>query len=92
MYKRQSERRDQDVAQVQPVLEDQLLSIARSQVEGSVARYNRGVRWEAEHLSVHGTRWVSMYPVSYTHLDVYKRQEATFVCRFCCPYIPPRFL
>lgn len=56
-----SERRDQDVSQVQPVLEDQLLSIARSQVEGSVARYNRGVRWEAEHLSVHGTRWVSMY-------------------------------
>lgn len=56
-----SERRDQDVAQVEPVLEDQLLSIARSQVEGSVSRYDRGVRWEAEHLVVHGTRWVSMY-------------------------------
>ena len=56
-----SERRDQDVSQIQPVLEDQLLSIARAQVEGSVARYNRGVRWEAERLAVHGTRWVSMY-------------------------------
>lgn len=56
-----SERRDQDVSQVQPVLEDQLLSIARSQVQGSVSRYNRGVRWEAERLAVHGTRWVSMY-------------------------------
>lgn len=56
-----SERRDQDVSQVQPVLEDQLLSIARSQVEGSVRNYDRGVRWEAERLAVHGTRWVSMY-------------------------------
>ena len=56
-----SERRDQDVSQVQPVLEDQLLSIARSEVHGSTSRYNRGVRWEGEHLDVHGTRWVSMY-------------------------------
>ncbi len=56
-----SERRDQDVSQIQPILEDQLLSIARSQVQGSVARYDRGVRWEAEGLAVHGTRWVSMY-------------------------------
>ena len=66
-----SERRDQDVSQIQPVLEDQLLSIARSQVEPSVQAYNRGVRWEAERLAVHGTRWVSMYlPVwlySYYH-------------------------
>ena len=42
-------------------LEDQLLSIARSQVESSVDRYDRGVRWERERLDVHGTRWVSMY-------------------------------
>ena len=56
-----SERRDQDVSQVQPVLEDQLLSIARSEVEGSARNYDRGVRWEAESLAVHGTRWVSMY-------------------------------
>lgn len=56
-----SERRDQDVSQIQPALEDQLLSIGRSQVERSVAPYERGVRWEAEQLAVHGTRWVSMY-------------------------------
>lgn len=68
-----SEKRDQDVSGVQPVLEDQLLSIARSQVEGSVSNYDRGVRWEHERLEVHGTRWVSMYlPVwlySYYHVD-----------------------
>lgn len=56
-----SQKRDRDVADLHPRLEDQLLSIARAQVEKSVARYDRGVRWEQEGLDVHGTRWVSMY-------------------------------
>ena len=56
-----SEKRDRDVAHLQPRLEDQLLSIARAKVESSVSRYDRGVRWEQERLDVHGTRWVSMY-------------------------------
>lgn len=66
-----SEKRDQDVSLVEPVLEDQLLSIARSRVEPSVRGYGRGVRWERERIEVRGTRWVSMYlPVwlySYYH-------------------------
>ena len=56
-----SEKRDMDVEKLRPHLEDELLSIARAQVEKSAARYDRGVRWEQEHLSVHGTRWVAMY-------------------------------
>ncbi|MEO6800155.1 MAG: TFIIB-type zinc ribbon-containing protein, partial [Rhodanobacter sp.] len=56
-----SEKRDLDVEKLRPHLEDELLSIARAQVEQSVARYDRGVRWEQEQLSVHGTRWVAMY-------------------------------
>ncbi|MEO7361412.1 MAG: TFIIB-type zinc ribbon-containing protein [Gemmatimonadaceae bacterium] len=56
-----SEKRDLDVEKLRPRLENELLSIARAQVEKSVARYDRGVRWEQEGLSVHGTRWVSMY-------------------------------
>ncbi len=56
-----SEKRNQDVEQLRPHLEDQLLSIARAQVEASVNRYDRGVRWEQESLDVRGTRWVSMY-------------------------------
>ncbi len=56
-----SEKRNRDVEHLRPRLEDQLLSIARHQVEGSVGRYDRGVRWERERLDVHGTRWVSMY-------------------------------
>jgi DNA-directed RNA polymerase subunit RPC12/RpoP len=56
-----SEKRDRDVEHLRPRLEDQLLSIARAQVEESVNRFDRGVRWESEGLDVHGTRWVSMY-------------------------------
>ena len=56
-----SEKRDRDVAALEPRLEDQLLSIARSEVAGSVSRFGRGVRWEQERLDVHGTRWVAMY-------------------------------
>lgn len=66
-----SEKRDKDVAAVQPVLEEQLLSIARSEVYDSTSRYDRGVRWETERLDLHGSRWVAMYlPVwlySYYH-------------------------
>lgn len=56
-----SEKRNSNIEHLQPRLEDQLLSIARAQVESSVRRYNRGVRWEQEKLDVLGTRWVSMY-------------------------------
>ena len=56
-----SEKRDLGVEKLRPHLEDELLSIARAQVEKSMRRYNRGVRWEQERLVVHGTRWVSMY-------------------------------
>lgn len=56
-----SEKRDRDVEHLRPRLEDQLLSIARCEVEASVTGYDRGVRWEQERLDVHGTRWVSMY-------------------------------
>lgn len=56
-----SEKRDQNVEQLLPHLEDQLMSVARAQVQATVKRYDRGVRWEQEGLSVHGSRWVSMY-------------------------------
>ncbi|MBS2937990.1 TFIIB-type zinc ribbon-containing protein [Nocardioides sp. J2M5] len=56
-----SEKRDLDVADLSPKLEDQLLSIGRSQVHGSLDRFDRGVRWEGEKVDVGGSRWVSMY-------------------------------
>lgn len=66
-----SEKRDQDVEDIQPQLENQLLSIARSQVQPTTTKYGRGVRWDQEGLDTHGTKWVAMYlPVwlySYYH-------------------------
>ncbi len=56
-----SEKRDLDVSDLHPVLEDQLLSIGRSQVQGSLSEFDRGVRWEQEQVDVGGSRWVSMY-------------------------------
>ena len=56
-----SEKRDRDVGDLKPVLEDQLLSIGRSQVHGSLTEFDRGVRWEQEQINVAGSRWVSMY-------------------------------
>ncbi|OHC62439.1 MAG: hypothetical protein A2040_00900 [Rhodocyclales bacterium GWA2_65_19] len=56
-----SEKRDLDVEELHPRLEEALLSIGRCQVEESMKRYDRGVRWERERIDVHGTRWVSMY-------------------------------
>ncbi|HVK30403.1 MAG TPA: TFIIB-type zinc ribbon-containing protein [Nocardioides sp.] len=56
-----SEKRDLNVEALKPVLEDQLLSIGRSEVRGSLGRFDRGVRWEQEKVDVGGSRWVSMY-------------------------------
>lgn len=56
-----SEKRDVDIEQLRPRLEDQLLSIARSRLEQSVRQYDRGVRWDMEKVEVHGSRWVAMY-------------------------------
>lgn len=56
-----SEKRDSDVEQLRPKLDEQLLSIARAQVHASLGRFDRGVRWEEEGLELHGSRWVAMY-------------------------------
>lgn len=56
-----SERRDRDVQHLMPRLQEQMLSMARAQMQPSVRRYDRGVRWERERLDLKGTRWVAMY-------------------------------
>jgi DNA-directed RNA polymerase subunit RPC12/RpoP len=56
-----SEKRDVNVEGMKPVLENQLLSIGRSEVRGSLGKFDRGVRWEQEKIDVGGSRWVSMY-------------------------------
>ena len=56
-----SEKRDRDVQHLMPRLQDQMLSIARAQLQRSVQGYDRGVRWERERIDLQGTRWVAMY-------------------------------
>ncbi|XPP25736.1 MAG: TFIIB-type zinc ribbon-containing protein [Leucobacter sp.] len=56
-----SEKRDLDVTGLSSEAYDRVLSIGRARAEGSVAQYDRGVRWEGEHLTVKGTRWVAVY-------------------------------
>ena len=56
-----SEKRDRDVQHLMPRLQDQMLSVARAQMQPSVQRYDRSVRWERERIDLKGTRWVSMY-------------------------------
>jgi DNA-directed RNA polymerase subunit RPC12/RpoP len=74
-----SEKRDQDVAEMHPELEDQLLSIARSQVAPSVDRYDRGVRWERERIDVHGTRWLAMYLPVWLYSHYHQRGGTSMV-------------
>ena len=40
---------------------DHLLSIARAKGENMVDRYDRGVRWDSEHVDLQGSRWVTVY-------------------------------
>ena len=56
-----SERRDRDVQHLMPRLHEQLLAIARAQMQPSVQHCDRGVRWERERIDLQGTRWVAMY-------------------------------
>jgi hypothetical protein len=56
-----SEKRDRDVQHLMPRLQEQMLSMARAQLQPTVRRYDRGLRWERERIDVKGTRWVSMY-------------------------------
>ncbi len=56
-----SEKRDRDVQHLMPRMHEQMLSIARAQMQPSVRRYDRGVRWESERMDLKGTRWLAMY-------------------------------
>lgn len=56
-----SEKRDRDVQHLMPRVQEQMLSVARAQLQPTVRRYDRGLRWERERLDLQGTRWVSMY-------------------------------
>lgn len=56
-----SERRDTNVERLAPIVHTQSQDIARHQALKTLGHYDRGVRWDAEHVEVVGQRWVSAY-------------------------------
>lgn len=56
-----SERRDQNISDLDSDVEEKFLSIGREKVRPTIQQYTRGVRWEGEGVAVRGTRWVTMY-------------------------------
>lgn len=66
-----SQRRDVEVDALLPLAQRQALDIGRFQMLESIKSYDRGVRWDTEHIDVVGERWVSAYlPVwLYSYLE-----------------------
>ncbi|PID97615.1 MAG: hypothetical protein CSA83_02370 [Actinomycetales bacterium] len=56
-----SEKRDLDIAHLQSQAADKLFSVGRNRAAEMITRFDRGVRWEQEELTLHGVRWVSIY-------------------------------
>lgn len=56
-----SERRDMQITSMQPDADGRVLSIGRARAGEMTRQYDRGIRWQQEALTVHGTRWLSLY-------------------------------
>lgn len=58
-----SERRDLDVEDVSPTIQEHLLSLARAGIAGSpeLRKFDRGVKWTHEGVRVDGIRWQTLY-------------------------------
>lgn len=72
-----SEKRDLNVQAMMPVVEDQMLSIARQKATDSAGQYDRGIRWDSEKLGVKGTRWVSVLLPIWLYSYFEKRPNGT---------------
>ena len=66
-----SEKRDLDIQNLGNEAYDRVMAIGRARADESIVGYDRGVRWESEHLTVTGSRWVAVYlPVwLYSYFD-----------------------
>lgn len=56
-----SERRDTNVEQIQPLVNLQVGDIGRFKADDTIKFYDRGVRWDQEHLELVGERWLTAY-------------------------------
>ena len=56
-----SEKRDTNIEQLKPIVEEQAKDIARFAANDSLEFYDRGVRWDSENLDIKGQQWKSAY-------------------------------
>ena len=66
-----SEKRDTNIEQLRPIVEEQSKDIARYAANDTLKHYDRGVCWETENLEVKGQQWKAAYlPVwLYSYMD-----------------------
>ena len=56
-----SEKRDTNVDQLRPLVDEQSKDIARFAANDTLKKYDRGVKWDEEHLDVKGKQWKTAY-------------------------------
>ena len=56
-----SERRDTNIDQLRPMVDEQSKDIARFAANGTLKEYDRGVSWSQEQLKVKGKQWKTAY-------------------------------
>ena len=72
-----SEKRDTNVEQLKPLVEEQSKDIARFAANDTLKEYDRGVNWQKEELNVKGRQWKTAYlPVWLYSYQELKGQES----------------
>jgi len=56
-----SEKRDTNIEQLRPLVEEQLKNVAKFAANDTLQFYDRGVAWSSEHLHVKGQQWKAAY-------------------------------
>ena len=56
-----SEKRDVNVDQLRPLVQEQSKDVARFAANESLKQYDRGVRWDSQELDIKGQQWKSAY-------------------------------
>ena len=56
-----SEKRDVNVDQLRPLVQEQAKDVARFAANESLKQYDRGVRWDSQELDIKGQQWKSAY-------------------------------
>lgn len=56
-----SERRNINADSLDAKVQDMLLSISRAKSDTMIKKYDRGVRWDYEKATLHGSRWMTVY-------------------------------